>query len=255
MALAALSAIALIDGLRDEQQPASARASSDTIETEVLGIAEAAEPDAELGTENGGARAQSQAQSHTVHVVRVIADGCGGWSSGSGLALDGGRVLTARHVLDGAVEASVILDNGRVLAAEVVAVADDQRDGALLEVSSRDAAMLGDVGDTAMADVPQRGTAVAAIGYPERSDATARSGSLLGSLDAGPLAIDGGRVLTLDLVVDPGMSGGPVVDAEGALIGVAVGFDHATRTAIAVPIDELDELLDGRANPPVRGAC
>src|SRR4051812_48367805 len=35
-------------------------------------------------------------------VVRVVALGCGGWSFGSGVLMDGGRVLTNRHVVAGA---------------------------------------------------------------------------------------------------------------------------------------------------------
>jgi S1-C subfamily serine protease len=94
------------------------------------------------------------------------------------------------------------------------------------------------------------------IGHPFGGPRADRTGAVVGWLDAGPLALDGGRVLTLDVVVDEGMSGGPVVDANGAVVGVAIGYESNTRTGIAVPIDELDALLDGiGATAPEQQAC
>jgi hypothetical protein len=50
------------------------------------------------------------------------------------------------------------------------------------------------------------------------------------------------------------MSGGPVVDEEGRLLGVAIGYDRATRTGIAVPVAEIADLLEGRGAAP-RHSC
>jgi S1-C subfamily serine protease len=186
-----------------------------------------------------------------VEVVRVFASGCGGRSIGSGVVLTGGRVLTARHVLDGADEATVVLANGERWDATYVAVDGAGRDSALLDVPG----IRTDGSGAQVADrLPPPGSTVAVLGHPDGGATVTRQGALVGQLGSGPLSIDGGRVLTLDLIVDAGMSGGPVVDAEGRVLGVAIGADRATRTGIAVPIDALDDLLDGRGEPASR-AC
>jgi hypothetical protein len=47
-----------------------------------------------------------------------------------------------------------------------------------------------------------------------------------------------------------------VVDADGAVIGVAIGYEFNTRTGIAVPVDELTALLDSEgAALPREQAC
>jgi serine protease Do len=184
-------------------------------------------------------------------VVRVHVRGCSGRSVGSGVLLGDGSILTARHVLDGADEASIVLDSGAVVAATAVAVDGDGRDSAVLYAP--DLAPEGAVAPVPLAsELPDPGSTVAVLGHPNGGAAVARSGLLVGTLDSGPLSIDGGRVMTLDLVVDPGMSGGPVVDVEGRLLGVAIGYDRATRTGIAVPVDTITDLLEGRGETPRR---
>jgi len=226
--------MSVLDELDPDRGAASAGADGAAPAVEVLGSVETA------------------VDAAAVEVVRVLAPGCGGRSVGSGVLLGDGRILTARHVLDGSDEASIVLATGEVVPATVVALAHDGRDSALLVAPA-----LTGVGTSRLSiadELPDRGAAVAAIGHPDGGSAVARAGTLAGTLDSGPLAIDGGRVLTLDLDVEPGMSGGPVVDEEGRLLGVAIGYDRATRTGIAVPVAEIADLLEGRGAAP-RHSC
>jgi S1-C subfamily serine protease len=217
-----------------------------------------ATPDARA---DGGARAGDAAdravevlgsvevRSAAVPVVRVVANGCGGRSVGSGVLLDGGRVLTARHVLDGASSASVEL-GGRRVTGRVVALDGSGRDAALLDASA-----LGDVPGAAVArSSPSPDDVVRVLGHPRGGPLEERTGPVVGRLDSGPLALDGGPVLTLDVVVAEGMSGGPVVDRSGAVVGVAVGYEQNTRTGLAVPVDDLTALLAG-SGETARAAC
>ncbi len=58
------------------------------------------------------------------------------------------------------------------------------------------------------------------------------------------------KEVQLDLDLNPGNSGGPVVDEKGTLIGVAVAKVSNSRIGFAVPVPKLNRLLQGRIDPP-----
>jgi putative serine protease PepD len=186
-----------------------------------------------------------------VPVVLVTASGCGGRSRGSGVLLDGGRVLTARHVLDGASRATVEID-GVEADATLLALDGGGRDAALL-----DAPALAELPGAAVADDHRAAmhAPIRVLGHPYARALEEHAGTLAGVLDDGPLSLDGGPVLALDAVVTQGMSGGPVVDAAGSVVGVAIGYEFNSRTGIAVPIGDLRALLDGAGGEVARDAA
>jgi S1-C subfamily serine protease len=63
---------------------------------------------------------------------------------------------------------------------------------------------------------------------------------------------EGGQLgqVQLDLDLNPGNSGGPIVDERGALIGVAVAKWGDTKIGFAIPVPKLNQLLQGRIDPP-----
>ncbi len=54
----------------------------------------------------------------------------------------------------------------------------------------------------------------------------------------------------LDLDLNPGNSGGPVVDEKGTLIGVAVAKIGNTKIGFAIPIHKLERLMGGQIDTP-----
>jgi hypothetical protein len=54
----------------------------------------------------------------------------------------------------------------------------------------------------------------------------------------------------LDIDMNPGNSGGPVVDEKGTLIGVAYAGWKNTNINFAIPVPKLTSLLQGRIDPP-----
>jgi S1-C subfamily serine protease/HEAT repeat protein len=97
--------------------------------------------------------------------------------------------------------------------------------------------------------------AVTAFGFPfgEQLDKKKKNPAVTvtkGVISA--LRVDRGEVdeVQLDLDLNPGNSGGPVVDEKGALIGVAVAKVNNTRIGFAVPVPKLHRLLQGRIDPP-----
>jgi S1-C subfamily serine protease len=62
------------------------------------------------------------------------------------------------------------------------------------------------------------------------------------------LRLDGGvlQEVQLDLDLNPGNSGGPIVDEKGALVGVAVAKWGTSRIGFAVPVHKLKRLIRDR---------
>ena len=51
--------------------------------------------------------------------------------------------------------------------------------------------------------------------------------------------------MPMTIAFAPGMSGGPVVDADGRLVGVIIGVERNSGTGIAVPAAEIGPTLRG----------
>jgi S1-C subfamily serine protease len=184
-------------------------------------------------------------------VVRVVADTCNGREAGSGVVLADGIVLTARHVVRGATSVQVDAEGLGPLIAEVLGADGTGRDIAVLRVPG----LAGRPGTVVARAEVVRGTDVAASGHPRGGERRTIAGAVLGYVDAGPLAADGRRVLTVDAAFQPGMSGGPVVDAEGRLVGIAIGVERNTGTGIAVPVGTIEPTLRGAGLVPAPGCA
>jgi S1-C subfamily serine protease len=177
--------------------------------------------------------------------VRVIALGCGGYSFGSAVLLDGGRMLTARHLVAGATSITVALQTGEAATARVVAVDATGRDLALLQAPP----LAARPGITVATLTPTPGDRIDVYGHPRGGPLTMRAARIVAFTASPPLAIDGGRVMTVDAPFDAGVSGGPVVDGAGALVGIAIGVERASGVGIAIPVDVAVTLAAGHGAP------
>lgn len=164
---------------------------------------------------------------------------------GSGVSLGRGMVLTAAHVIKDAKEIKVSGPNGDATPAKVVWSAADY-DIALLETDARyDGAPL-----SCAAVVP--GQAIRAVGNPGDLKFLETRGVV--AADIGHL-MDWQHVVALDATIVPGMSGGPVFNRSGEIVGIVVavqsvmlGWGHVamTRFGLMVPSSSICRLL-GRA--------
>lgn len=165
-------------------------------------------------------------------------------SHGSGLAITAdGLILTARHVVaDADVLAVLLPGQERALAATVVA-SDPDHDVAFVRVRGP----LHDFLPLPAAPVPvQALQRVSASGYPlearERTPA-ATSGEV-------SRVNDDGRI-QLAIGLNPGNSGGPVIDAQGRLLGVvSQGADPAQGAQGVALIEPLRVVLDAYRRLP-----
>lgn len=151
-------------------------------------------------------------------VVKVVGDGCGSGSSGSGFVAAPGTVITNAHVVAGIAKPSIIDARGQH-AARVIWF-DPELDIAILRSSAVAAAPL-PLQPTAASD----GSPVAAVGYPGGGDFTASPGAILTSFIAVGRDIYNQqtterRVYFVKTQVAQGNSGGPLLNARGEVIGV-----------------------------------
>jgi 2-alkenal reductase len=176
--------------------------------------------------------------------------------AGSGIIWDrAGHIVTNAHVVAGAAQIGVVLDDGRTLAARVVGRAEPFDIAVLaLPAAPRDLQPIA-VGTS---DDLVVGQTVFAIGNPFGLSRTLTTG-IISALDR-RLPTAGGRevggVIQTDAAINPGNSGGPLVDSAGRLIGVNTAIVAPTGTfsgvGFAVPVDTVNRIVphlirDGRA--------
>lgn len=135
---------------------------------------------------------------------------------GSGFVVDSdGYIVTNNHVIEGAEQVEVVLEDGTTLSASVVGT-DPRSDLAVLKVESDKPLPAVEFGDSDSARV---GEWVIAIGNPFGLGGTATAGIISArgrDIQSGPYD----DYLQIDAPINRGNSGGPVFDTHGRVIGI-----------------------------------
>lgn len=177
-------------------------------------------------------------------VVRI---GSGRWRGGTGTIWSrDGHIVTSNHVIGEMREISVGFSDGTKHTAKVVG-RDPYSDIALLKVDS-DHLTPAEAGDS---DSLKVGQFVLALANPFGTHPSATSGIVTnpaysirgwwgGALD---------KVVVTDARLNPGYSGGPLVDAKGRVVGINAAF--ANNRGISVPVNTVKTVVsklmhDGR---------
>lgn len=181
-----------------------------------------------------------QAAAASVARVSGTAYACGVSMTGSGFVAAAGLVVTNAHVVAGVDTPVVELPGGRATEGRIV-LFDPVEDFAIISISGLDAAPL------PIADPAAPGTQAAVQGYPHGGPFTSVSAGVL-SVASVPVpdiydtSVSPREIYALDADVQPGNSGGPLLDGDGDVIGVVFargadgeGRGYATTTSVLRP--------------------
>lgn len=179
--------------------------------------------------------------------------------AGSGFIWDGaGHIVTNNHVVEGATEIGVVLDDGRRIPARVVGTAP-WADLAVVRLTNVPISLTPiNVGSSSDLLVGQN---VYAFGNPFGLSRSLTTG-IISAIDR-RLPTQSGRVVTgviqTDAAINPGNSGGPLTDSAGRLIGVNTAILAPSGTfagvGFAIPVDTVNRIVpslikNGRAPLP-----
>jgi S1-C subfamily serine protease len=167
--------------------------------------------------------------------VRVRNLSCQGVGTGSGFAVDASTLVTNRHVVAGADLLEVNTSDGRTL-----------------EVATAEVGVLGDVAFVGVdgtlpvaASLDGRaepGSEIAAVGYPLGGPLTLSRGVVIDRIDGSRFDVPG-PIVRISAEVQPGNSGGPLLDRQGRVAGVVYAIEIATGLGLAIPMDTVESLL------------
>src|SRR5205809_364189 len=157
-------------------------------------------------------------------------------SRGSGFFIDVDRIVTNRHVIEGAYRAEVHLNSGNAYQVRSVAAVDAEGDLALLKIDApRNLIRPLSLDRTS----PQEGESVVVIGNPFGLEGSVTNGIVSAVRD-----IPGfGRIIQITAPISPGSSGSPVVNMQGQVIGVAtLQITGGQSVNFAIPSERIAQL-------------
>ncbi len=170
-------------------------------------------------------------------------------SSGSGVIIsDDGYIVTNNHVIEDASQVEVVLNDKREYSAKVIGT-DPTTDLALIKIDAADLQFV----RYGNSDKIKTGEWVLAVGNPFNLNSTVTAGIVsakarnIGILrDENNLQIE--SFLQTDAAVNPGNSGGALVNLKGQLVGINTAIATPTGTyagySFAVPVNLVKKVMD-----------
>jgi len=160
---------------------------------------------------------------------------------GSGFVVHDGQVVTNRHVIAGAVSGFVrfVDKTTKFQIAGTVAV-DDAHDLAIVAVTDLKAPSL-PLGDSNKVAV---GDDVYAVGNPQGLE-----GTFLQGIVSAIRRVGGDAILQMTAPISPGSSGGPILNNNGEVIGIAAAtFTGGQNLNLAIPVSCLTAMMNAASH-------
>src|SRR6266700_8296535 len=162
-------------------------------------------------------------------------------SRGSGFFIEVDRVVTNRHVIEGAYRAEVHSSTGNVYPVKGVLAVDAEGDVALLRIEAPPNL----VRPLSLERTsPQEGESIVVIGNPFGLEGSVTNGIVSAVRDIPTF----GRIIQITAPISPGSSGSPVVNMRGQVIGVAtLQITGGQSINFAIPSERISQLQTGTA--------
>lgn len=166
--------------------------------------------------------------------------------AGSGVIISGdGYIITNNHVIDGATEVEVTMNNNQTFMAEIVGK-DPKADIAILKIDSPDELPYIPFGDS---DATKVGEWVLAVGNPFNLTSTVTAGIVSAKArDIDERDANYQSFIQTDAAINPGNSGGALVNIFGELIGINTAITSQTGSyvgyAFAVPSNNARKIME-----------
>lgn len=167
---------------------------------------------------------------------------------GTGFVVEGGLIVTNRHVVEAREFEYLIIDKNDVEYQVIDIYRDPEIDLAILKIDSEDALPPLDLGDSEALRVGQGviaiGTALGEFRHTVTTGVVSGLGRGIQATDGRTLeSIEG--VIQTDAAINPGNSGGPLLDSAGRVIGVNVATSaRAENIGFAIPINTVQASIE-----------
>src|SRR5687767_13254582 len=157
-------------------------------------------------------------------------------SRGSGFFIDSDRIVTNRHVIEGAHRAEVHSSNGTVIPVKGVLAVDAEGDIALLKIDPPTPQVRPLPLDKTS---PQEGESIVVIGNPLGLEGSVTNGIVSAVRDIPTF----GRIIQITAAISSGSSGSPVVNMQGQVIGIAtLQVTGGQSVNFAIPSERISQL-------------
>jgi putative serine protease PepD len=203
------------------------------------GVALQTDDDPAASTTEGATQPVAQTSSGAAAVYQRVKDGVvevetSAGATGSGFVIDEeGHIITNQHVVAGAESAVVRFSDGSEVDADIVGT-DPSTDIAVLDVDRPSSRLtpLSFAGDGSL----QVGNPVIAVGSPFGLEGTLTTGviSALGREIQSPDGFEIENAVQTDAALNRGNSGGPVLDTQGRVVGVAAQIRSETGGSVGI---------------------
>ena len=173
-------------------------------------------------------------------IVSIEGDIPQGYSSGTGCIISSdGYILTSSHVVKNAKNIEVTTNSGKVYPAKILKTTGKSKDLAIIKIEPKSNLDAVKLGNSSEIKVGQR---VLAIGNPFGFQGTLTTG-IISRID-----YNNNKIQT-DAAINPGSSGGPIVNINGEVIGISQSIYNPDNNqsnigiGFAVPVDEAKPLI------------
>ncbi len=148
--------------------------------------------------------------------------------TGSGVIISpDGYIITNNHVINGAQQLSITLNDNRIYNAELIGT-DEKTDIALLKIDADSDLAFATFGDSDQAKI---GEWVLAVGNPFNLTSTVTAG-IISAKSRDLSGVNSQSFIQTDAAVNPGNSGGALVNTRGELIGINTAITSQTGSYI-----------------------